>query len=70
MIKLYKEFIEIKHMIIISKNLSDSKFIDFSKDFTYCNTYITNNDFITLKDKKFLERVKIKFKLILQIIKL
>lgn len=70
MIRLFKDFIEIKDMIIINKNLDDVDCIEFSNDHTFTNTYIINNDFIILKDKKFIDRFKLKLKLILQIIKL
>lgn len=70
MIRLFKDFIEIKDMIIINKNLNDVDCIEFSNDYTFTNTYIINNDFIILNGKNFIDRFKLKLKLILQIIKL
>lgn len=70
MIKLYKDYIEITDMIIINKDLKEVDCIEFSSDYTFTNTFIVNNDFIMLNGKKFIDRFKIKLKLILQIIKL
>lgn len=70
MIRIFKDYIEITDMIIINKDLKEVGCIEISNDYTFTNSFIINNDFITLNDKNFIDRLKVKLKLILQIIKL
>lgn len=69
MIKISKDFIEIENMVIINKNLDERDCIGALP--TCSKTIrILNNDFIILNNKKLIDRLKIKLKIIIKIIKI
>ncbi|MBO3356226.1 hypothetical protein [Clostridium perfringens] len=69
MIKISNDTVTIKDMIMVCKNSTDN-IIDFNDSSKSIKYEITNNQFFNFYNLSFIKRIKLKFKLIKQILKL